>query len=81
MTMTFTSTRGEAPAVGIEAALAAGLAPDGGLYVGASIPRWQGDTNFLPVIGQTRILPQALETTWEKLTAGVPTLRAQLAAR
>lgn len=43
MTMTFTSTRGEAPAVGIEAALAAGLAPDGGLYVGASIPRWQGD--------------------------------------
>jgi threonine synthase len=34
----FVSTRGHAPAVGIDAALAAGLAPDGGLYVPESIP-------------------------------------------
>lgn len=33
------------------------------------VPRWNGDSNFMPVIGQTRILPQALEATWEKLTA------------
>lgn len=31
------------------------------------VPRWQGDTNFMPVIGQVKILPQALESTWEKL--------------
>jgi ATP adenylyltransferase len=31
------------------------------------VPRWNGDSNFLPVIGQTRTLPQALEKTWEVL--------------
>ena len=33
------------------------------------VPRWNGDNNFMPVVGQTRILPQALEATWEKLAA------------
>ncbi|MGV8941804.1 MAG: threonine synthase [Lysobacter sp.] len=36
--MKFVSTRGQAPQVGIDAALAAGLAPDGGLYVPMTIP-------------------------------------------
>lgn len=37
--MPFVSTRGQAPSTTIEAALAAGLAPDGGLYVPACIPQ------------------------------------------
>ena len=36
---------------------------------GHVVPRWNGDNNFMPVLGQTRILPQALESTWERLTA------------
>ena len=36
--MRYISTRGDAPEVGIEAALVAGLAPDGGLYVPMDIP-------------------------------------------
>ena len=36
--MKFVSTRGQAPAVDIDAALVAGLAPDGGLYVPDTIP-------------------------------------------
>ncbi len=36
---------------------------------GHIVPRWNGDTNFMPVLGQTRILPQALDSTWEKLVA------------
>lgn len=38
--MKYISTRGEAPAVNLSAALAAGLAPDGGLYVPQTLPRF-----------------------------------------
>ncbi|HWA08727.1 MAG TPA: HIT domain-containing protein [Opitutaceae bacterium] len=33
------------------------------------VPRWNGDNNFMPVLGQTRILPQALAATWKRLSA------------
>ena len=29
------------------------------------VPRWSGDANFLPVVGQTKALPQLLDQTWE----------------
>src|SRR3954471_19076700 len=41
---------------------------------GHVVPRWNGDNNFMPVLGQTRILPQALEATWEKLAAAAKNL-------
>ena len=34
---------------------------------GHIVPRWNGDNNFMPVLAQTRVLPQSLDTTWEKL--------------
>jgi ATP adenylyltransferase len=36
------------------------------------VPRWNGDSNFLPVIGKTRTLPQALDKTWEILHKRFP---------
>jgi ATP adenylyltransferase len=31
------------------------------------VPRWQGDTNFIPVLGDVRVMPQALEDTYKTL--------------
>ena len=32
------------------------------------VPRWNGDTNFMPVIGETKAMPQHLAASWDQLS-------------
>ncbi|HET6869062.1 MAG TPA: HIT domain-containing protein [Solirubrobacteraceae bacterium] len=39
------------------------------------VPRWNGDTNFMPVLGGTDVMPQALAATRDVLVAAIAELR------
>lgn len=71
----------------VESALADTYRPDGynmGLNLGKAagagvadhyhmhiLPRWNGDVNFMTAIAQTRTMPEALRTTYEKLAGKI----------
>jgi ATP adenylyltransferase len=35
------------------------------------LPRWVADANFVSVVGETRVLPETLDVTWGKISAGL----------
>ena len=55
--------------VGINLGEAAGAGVAGHVHVHV-VPRWQGDTNFMPVTAGTKVVPQSLDEMYGCLAAG-----------
>jgi ATP adenylyltransferase len=53
--------------IGMNIGTSAGAGVAGHIHMHA-VPRWTGDANFMSTVGETRVLPEELPVTYEKLS-------------
>jgi len=51
---------------GVNQGRVAGAGYEGHIHLHV-VPRWAGDTNYMPVLADTRVMPQSLEESYEAL--------------
>ena len=62
--------------LGMNIGRAAGAGVTGHIHMHV-LPRWVGDTNFMTVTGESRVLPEALEETWGRIRAALQLAAAE----
>jgi ATP adenylyltransferase len=55
--------------VGMNQGRVAGAGVDGHIHLHV-VPRWAGDNNYMPVLADTRVMPQSLEESYDALEGG-----------
>ncbi|GAC1668332.1 MAG: hypothetical protein NVS9B9_28200 [Ktedonobacteraceae bacterium] len=39
------------------------------------VPRWNGDTNFMPVVADTKVMPEHLDVVYQKLKEAIAAVK------